>query len=153
MNTTPSAIQEIDLCHQADELMSGINNTKLLPLLGISSVGHVVIILLLSVGNIIMCAKYGTINVTHAYELNTQATKDAQLADKQRAIDEKDAAIAAQDAEGAAKDAKSDTGNKSDTKDKNGKKDKEVPAEYTETKEAPAEPSDEGIGLDDLGID
>jgi hypothetical protein len=144
MNTTPSAIQENDLSHQADELMSGINNTKLVPLLGVSTVVHVVIILLLSVGNIIMCAKYGTINVTHAYALNTQEIKDAQLADKQRIIDEKDAAIAARDAEGAAKDAKSNK------KDKNGK---EVPTQYTETKEAPTEPGDVGIGLDDLGID
>ena len=141
MNTTPSAIQENDISLQADELMSGINNTKLIKLLGVSTVAHVAIILLLSVGNIIMCAKYGTINVTHAYALNTQEIKDAQLADKQRIIDEKDAALAAQDAEGAAKDAKSD------------KNDKEVPAELTETKEAPTEPSEEGIGLDDLGID
>ena len=141
MNTTPSAIQENDISLQADELMSGINNTKLIKLLGVSTVAHVAIILLLSVGNIIMCAKYGTINVTHAYALNTQEIKDAQLADKQRIIDEKDAALAAQDAEGAAKDAKSD------------KNDKEVPAELTETKEAPTEPDDEGIGLDDLGID
>tara|TARA_B100000809_G_scaffold247213_1_gene275995 strand:- start:547 stop:972 length:426 start_codon:yes stop_codon:yes gene_type:complete len=141
MNTTPSAIQENDISLQADELMSGINNTKLIKLLGVSTVAHVAIILLLSVGNIIMCAKYGTINVTHAYALNTQEIKDAQLADKQRIIDEKDAALAAQDAEGAAKDAKPD------------KNDKEVPAELTETKEAPTEPDDEGIGLDDLGID
>ena len=144
MNTTPSAIQENDLSLQADELMSGINNTKLVPLLGVSTVVHVVIILLLSVGNIIMCAKYGTINVTHAYALNTQEIKDAQLADKQRIIDEKDAVIAARDAEMAAKDAKSD---------KNGKNGKEVPAELTETKEAPTEPDEPGIGLDDLGID
>ena len=147
MDTTPSAIQEIDLSHQADELMSGINNTKLVPLLGVSTVAHVVIILLLSVGNIMMCAKYGTINVTHAYALNTQETKDAQLADKQRIIDEKEAAIAARDAEMAAENAKSDK------KDKDGENGKEVPAELTETKEAPTEPSDEGIGLDDLGID
>ena len=124
--------------------MSGINNTKLVPLLGASTVVHVVIILLLSVGNIMMCAKYSTIDVTHAYALNTQEIKDAQLADKQRIIDEKDAAIAAQDAEGAAKDAKSNK------KDKDGK---EVPAKFTETKEAPTEPGDAGIGLDDLGID
>ena len=149
MNTTPSAIQENDLSLQADELMSGINNTKLVPLLGVSTVVHVVIILLLSVGNIIMCAKYGTINVTHAYALNTQEIKDAQLADKQRIIDEKEAAIAAQDAEMAAKNAKSDKNGKNGKDGKNGK---EVPAEFTETKEAPTEPSDEGIGLDDLGI-
>ena len=144
MITTPSAIQENDISLQADELMSGINNTKLVPLLGVSTVVHVVIILLLSVGNIIMCAKYGTINVTDAYALNTQKIKEKHLADKQRIIDEKDAVIAAQDAEMAAKDAKSDK------KDKNGK---EVPKELTETKEAPTEPDDEGIGLDDLGID
>ena len=144
MNTTPSAIQENDISLQADELMSGINNTKLIKLLGVSTVAHVAIILLLSVGNIIMCAKYGTINVTHAYALNTQEIKDAQLADKQRIIDEKDAAIAARDAEMAAKNAKSD---------KNDKNGKEVPKELTETKEAPTEPDDEGIGLDDLGID
>ena len=150
MNTTPSAIQEIDISHQADELMSGINNTKLVPLLGVSTVVHVVIILLLSVGNIIMCAKYSTMNVTQAYADNTKEIKDAQLADKQRIIDEKDAAIAARDAEMAAKDAKSD---KKDKKDKNGNNGKVVPKEFTETKEAPTEPSDEGIGLDDLGID
>jgi hypothetical protein len=147
MNTTPSAIQEIDLSHQADELMSGINNTKLVPLLGVSTVVHVVIILLLSVGNIIMCAKYKTINVTDAYALNTQEIKDAALADKQRTIDEKDAAIAAQDAQGAVKDANSDQKNKQDN---NGK---EVPTQFTETKEAPTEPDDAGIGLDDLDID
>jgi len=150
MITTPSAIQEIDISQQADELMSGINNTKLAKLLGVSMVGHVVIILLLSVGNIIMCAKYSTIDVTHAYALNTQEIKDALLADKQRIIDEKDAAIAAQDAEGAAKEAKAD---KKNTKDKDGNNGKVVPKEFTETKEAPTEPSDEGIGLDDLGID
>ena len=144
MITTPSAIQEIDISQQADELMSGINNTKLAKLLGVSVVGHVVSILLLSVGNIIMCAKYSTIDVTNAYALNTQEIKDTLLADKQRILDEKDAAIAAQDAEGAAKDAKADK------KDNNGKV---VPKEYTETKEAPTEPGDEGIGLDDLGID
>ena len=147
MNTTPSAMQENDLSLQADELMSGINNTKLAKLLGVSTVVHVVIILLLSVGNIMMCAKYGTINVTHAYALNTQETKDAQLAEKQRIIDEKEAAIAAQDAEMAAKNAKSDQ------KDKDGKNGKVVPAELTETKEAPTEPDEPGIGLDDLGID
>ena len=147
MITTPSAIQEIDISQQADELMSGINNTKLGKLLGVSMVGHVVIILLLSVGNIIMCAKYSTIDVTNAYALNTQEIKDTLLADKQRIIEEKDAAIAAQDAEGAAKDAKAD---KKDKKDNNGKV---VPKEFTETKEAPTEPSEEGIGLDDLGID
>jgi hypothetical protein len=147
MNTTPSAIQEIDLSHQADELMSGINNTKLVPLLGVSTVAHVVIILLLSVGNIIMCAKYSTLNVTNAYALNTQEIKDAQLADKQRIIDEKDAAIAARDAEAATKDAKSDK------KDKDANNGKVVPKEFTETKEAPTEPEDEEIGLDDLGID
>ena len=150
MNTTPSAIQENDLSLQADELMSGINNTKLAKLLGVSTVAHVVIILLLSVGNIMMCAKYGTINVTHAYALNTQEIKDAALADKQRIIDEKEAAIAARDAEMAAKNAKSDTNDKDGKADKN---DKAVPAEYTETKEAPAEPDEPGIGLDDLGID
>lgn len=150
MNTTPSAMQENDLSLQADELMSGINNTKLAKLLGVSTVAHVVIILLLSVGNIMMCAKYGTINVTHAYALNTQETKDAQLADKQRIIDEKEAAIAARDAEMAAENAKSDQKDKDGKADKNGKV---VPKEFTETKEAPTEPSDEGIGLDDLGID
>ena len=153
MNTTPSAIQENDLSLQADELMSGINNTKLAKLLGVSVVGHVVIILLLSVGNIIMCAKHGTINVTHAYALNTQEIKDAQLADKQRIIDEKDAAIAAQDAEMAAKNAKSDKNDKADKNGKADKNDKVVPAELTETKEAPTEPDEGGIGLDDLGID
>ena len=147
MNTTPSVIQENDLSRQADELMSGINNTKLVKLLVVSTVVHVVIILLLSVGNIIMCAKHGTINVTHAYALNTQEIKDALLADKQRIIDEKDAAIAARDAEMAAKNAKSDQ------KDKDGKNGKVVPAELTETKEAPTEPDEPGIGLDDLGID
>jgi len=150
MDTTPSAIQEIDLSHQADELMSGINNTKLVKLLVVSTVVHVVIILLLSVGNIIMCAKHGTINVTHAYALNTQEIKDAQLAEKQRILDEKDAAIAARDAEMAAKNAKSDKNGKNGKEDKNGKV---VPEEYTETKEAPAEPDEPGIGLDDLGID
>ena len=150
MNTTPSAIQENDLSLQADELMSGINNTKLAKLLGVSVVGHVVIILLLSVGNIMMCAKYGTINVTQAYALNTQEIKDALLADKQRIIDEKDAAIAAQDAEMAAKNAKSDKKDKDGKADKNGKV---VPAELTETKEAPTEPDEGGIGLGDLGID
>ena len=150
MNTTPSAIQENDLSLQADELMSGINNTKLVKLLGVSTVAHVVIILLLSVGNIIMCAKYGTINVTHAYALNTQEIKDAQLAEKQRIIDEKEAAIAARDAEMAAKNAKSDKNGKNGKADKNGKV---VPKEFTETKEAPTEPDEGGIGLDDLGID
>ena len=144
MNTTPSAIQENDLSHQADELMSGINNTKLVPLLGVSTVIHVVMILLLSIGNIVMCAKYGTIDVTHAYAVNTQEIKDAQLADKQRIIDEKDAAIAARDAEAAAKEAKSDK------KDKNGRK---IPSALTETKEAPAGPDAAGLGLDDLGIE
>jgi hypothetical protein len=144
MHTTPSAIQESDLSHQADELMSGINNTKLVPLLGVSTVVHVVIILLLSVGNIMMCAKYSTIYVTHAYALNTQEIKDAQLAEKQRIIDEKDAAIAARDAEAAAKDAKSDK------KDKNGKN---MPTELTDTKEAPDGPGDAELDLGDLGID
>ena len=144
MNTTPSAIQENDLSRQADELMSGINNTKLFPLLGVSTVIHVVMILLLSIGNIVMCAKYGTIDVTHAYATNTQEIKDAQLADKQRIIDEKDAAIAARDAEAAAKEAKSDK------KDKNGRK---IPSALTEIKEAPAEPGDAGLGLEDLGIE
>jgi hypothetical protein len=147
MNTTPSAIQENDLSLQADELMSGINNTKLTKLLGVSAVAHVVIILLLSVGNIIMCAKYGTINVTDAYALNTEKIKATQLADKQRIIDEKDAVIAARDAEMAAKNAKSDKKGKAD---KNGKV---VPKEFTETKEAPTEPDEGGIGLDDLGLD
>ena len=144
MNTTPSAIQENDLSHQADELMSGINNTKLFPLLGVSTVVHVAIILVLSIGNIMMCAKYGTIDVTHAYAENTKEIKDAQLAEKQRIIDEKDAAIAARDAEAATKDAKSD---------KNGKNGRKVPSKYTETKEAPTEPGNAGIDLDELGID
>ena len=144
MNTTPSAIQENDLSHQADELMSGINNTKLVPLLGVSTVVHVAIILVLSIGNIMMCAKYGTIDVTHAYAENTKEIKDAQLAEKQRIIDEKDAAIAARDAEAATKDAKSD---------KNGKNGRKVPSKYTDTKEAPTEPGNAGIDLDELGID
>ena len=144
MNTTPSAIQENDLSHQADELMSGINNTKLFPLLGVSTVIHIVMILLLSVGNIMMCVKYSTMDVTHAYAENTQKIKDAQLADKQRIIDEKDAAIAARDAEAAAKKAESGK------KDKNGRK---KPKALTEIKEAPAGPDDSGLGLEDLGID
>ena len=147
MNTTPSAIQENDLSHQADELMSGINNTKLFPLLGVSTVVHVAIILVLSIGNIIMCTKYGTMDVTHAYALNTQEIKDAQLAEKQRIIEEKDAAIAARDSKAAAKDAKSEK------KDKNGKNGRKVPSKYTDTKEAPTEPGNAGIDLDELGID
>jgi len=144
MNTTPSAIQENDLSHQADELMSGINNTKLVPLLGVSTVIHIVMILLLSIGNIMMCVKYSTMDVTHAYAKDTEKIKEAQLAEKQRIIDEKDAAIAARDAEAAAKDAKSDK------KDKNGRK---MPTELTDTKEAPTGPGDAELDLGDLGID
>ena len=144
MNTTPSAIPENDLSHQADELMAGINNTKLVPLLGASTIAHVVVILLLSVANIMMCVKYSTMDVTAAYASNTEEIKEAQLAEKQRIIDEKDAAIAARDAEAAAKEAKSDK------KDKNGRK---IPSALTEIKEAPAEPGDAGLGLEDLGIE
>ena len=147
MNTTPSAIPENDLSHQADELMAGINNTKLVPLLGASTIAHVVVILLLSVANIMMCVKYSTMDVTEAYKEDTQAIKEAQLAEKQRVIDEKDAARVAADAAAAAKDAASDKKNK---KDKNGK---ELPKDLTDTKEAPDGPDEAGLGLDDLGID
>ena len=144
MNTTPSAIPENDLSHQADELMAGINNTKLVPLLGASTVAHVVVILLLSVANIMMCVKYSTMDVTEAYKEDTQAIKEAQLAEKQRVIDEKDAARVAADAEAAAKEAASD---------KKGKNGKELPKDLTDTKEAPDGPDEAGLGLDDLGID
>jgi len=147
MNTTPSAIEENDLSHQADELMAGINNTKLVPLLGASTVAHIVVILLLSVANIMMCVKYSTMDVTEAYAMNTDEIKEAQLAEKQRLIDEKDAAIAARDAKAAAKDAASD---KKNTKDKNGR---QLPPELTETQKAPDGPDDAGLDLDDLGID
>ena len=147
MNTTPAAIPENDLSHQADELMAGINNTKLVPLLGASTVAHVVVILLLSIANIMMCVKYSTMDVTEAYAMDTEAIKEAQLAEKQKIIDDKNAAIAARDAEAAAKEAASD---KKNTKDKNGK---ELPSNLTDTKEAPDGPDEAGLGLDDLGIE
>ena len=148
--TTPSVIEENDLSHQADELMSGINNTKLVPLLGASTIVHVVVILRLSVANIMMCVKYATMDVTEAYALNTDAIRAAQLEEKQRVIDEKDAARAATDAKAEAEAAKSGAKKGATKKDKNGNV---VPAEYKAIKEAPTEPDDTGIGLDELGID
>ncbi len=149
-NTTPSPIEEKDLSHQADELMDGINNTKLAPLLGASTIVHVVVILLLSVANIKMCVKYSTMDVTEAYALNTDAIRAAQLEEKQKALDAKDAARAAADAKAEAEAEKSGVKKGAAKKGKNGKV---VPPEYTETKKAPTEPDDTGIGLDELGID
>ena len=149
-NTTPSPIEENDLSHQADELMAGINNTKLVPLLGASTIVHIVVILLLSVANIMMCAKHSTMDVTKAYALNTDAIRAAQLEEKQKALDEKEATRAAADAKAEAEAEKSGAKKGATKKGKNGNV---VPEEYKTTKDAPDGPDDTGLGLDDLDID
>jgi hypothetical protein len=90
-----------------DDLNDHISRSPILKTLGISLGLHVALILLLSIGNFAMCAKYKTFSVTGAVAAHAEALKEEKASEKKAA---RAKTQAAQKAKRDAAQAKSDAG-------------------------------------------
>jgi flagellar biosynthesis GTPase FlhF len=103
----PVAHDDFETVHP-DELIAHLSQTPILKTAAISLGLHVVLILLLSIGNFAMCAKYKTFSVTGAVAEHAAALKEEKASEKKAA---RAKAQAAQKAKREATQAKSDAGN------------------------------------------
>ena len=67
---------------RSEALMKKVEESSLGKTLVMSLVIHVVVISLLSIGSFMLCAKYGTLDVSKAYLLEEEAMKEAQAQKK-----------------------------------------------------------------------
>ena len=103
----PVAHDDFETVHP-DELIAHLSQAPILKTAAISLGLHVALIVLLSIGNFAMCAKYKTFSVTGAVEEHAAALKEEEASEKKAA---RAKAQAAQKAKREAAQAKRGAGN------------------------------------------
>ena len=91
-----------------DSLMRSVSNARLGRTLGLSLAGHVVVILLLSLGNLALCVKHKTPNLLRAIELRKDALKKEVERRKAEAAEKRKQELLRKAKEGAAKKAETE---------------------------------------------
>ena len=144
----PVAHDDFETVHP-DELIAHLSQAPILKTAAISLGLHVAMIVLLSIGNFAMCAKYKTFSVTGAVAAHAAALKEQKASEKKA---ERAKALAAQKAKREATQAKRDAGNEpkraGDAAEKPAKEKSAIERELEETSfERPTESS---MSLDDM---
>ena len=144
----PVAHDDFETVHP-DELIAHLSQAPILKI-GVISLGlHVAMIVLLSIGNFAMCAKYKTFSVTGAVAKHAAVLKEEKAAEKKAA---RAKAQAAQKAKRESTQAKSDAGNEpkraGDAAEKPAKEKSAIEKELEET--SSERPTESGVSLDDM---
>ncbi len=128
-----------------DTLIAHISRSPILKTFAIAVSLHVVLIAVLSIGNVVMCVKYKTFSVTGA------VAEHAAVLQEQKVAEKKAERAKAQAAQKAKRDAQAETDPEKDTKQAGSETAPEMSAIEKELTETSSErPTESSLSLDDM---